>query len=131
MINGQFHSIKPSDLLKTSNRNLAGKVASLWDKHVAVEADYMERDNVILEDFGHWLKQSAWTDDTGFFMKLRLHPLYKHRERTQESARKVVQGFLDLFPGRKHVYYSNPATLDGTEETLTVVVETGSHLIGD
>ena len=130
-MDGIFQSLSVRDLLKTSNRSLAGKVAALWDQHVAVEADYMVRDNVILEDLGHWVKQNAWTDDTGFFMKLRLHPMYKHQERVQESGRKVVQGFLDLFPGRKHVYYSNPKALDGTEETLTVVVETDSFSIGD
>ena len=91
----------------------------------------MERDNVILEDVGHWLKQNAWTDDTGFFMKLRLDPSYKHQQRVQESARKVVQGFLDLFPGRKNVYYENREALDGGTETITVVVETGSYSIGD
>ena len=130
-MDGIFYSIKPRDLLKTSNRTLVERVAALWDRHVAKEADYMQRDNVILEDVGHWLKQSAWTDDTGFFMKLRLNPSYKHQQQVQESGRKVVQGFLDLFPGRKNVYYSNPNALDGTEETLTVVVETSTHSIGD
>lgn len=130
-MDGIFYSIKPRDLLKTSNRALVERVSALWDRHVALEKDYMERDNVILEDVGHWLKQSAWTDDTGFFLKLRLHPSYKHQDRVQDAGRKVVQGFLDLFPGRKHVYYSNPKALDGTEETLTVVVETDSFSIGD
>jgi len=130
-MDGIFYSIKPRDLLKTSNRTLVERVAALWDRHVAVEQDYMERDNVILEDVGHWLKQNAWTDDTGFFMKLRLDPSYKHQQRVQESARKVVQGFLDLFPGRKNVYYENREALDGGTETITVVVETGSYSIGD
>jgi hypothetical protein len=130
-MNGIFQSLSVRDLLKTSNRSLAGKVAALWDQHVAKETDYMERDNVILEGLGHWLKQSAWTDDTGFFMKLRLHPSYKHQQRVQESARKVVQGFVDMFPGRKNVYYENREALDGGTETITVVVETGSYSIGD
>lgn len=43
----------------------------------------------------------------------------------------TLEGFLDLFPGRKNVYYSNPNALDGTEETLTVVVQTDTHSIGD
>ena len=130
-MDGNFQSLTVRDLLKTSNRNLAGKVSALWDKHVAREEDYMNRDLVILEDLGHWLKQNSWTDDTGFFLKLRLHPLYKHQDHVQGKGRQVVQGFLDLFPGRKNVYYSNPAALDGTEETLTVVVQTDTHSIGD
>lgn len=131
-MNGIFYSIKPSDLLKTSNRNLAGKVAALWDKHVATEADYMVRDNVILEDFGHWLKQTAWTDETGFFIKLRLHPMYKHQERVQESGRNVVQGFIDLFLGEKEVFKEGHLALeDGTEDTVTVVVRSGINSIGD
>lgn len=130
-MDGIFQSLSTRDLLKTSNRNLAGKVAALWDQHVATEADFMSRHDVLLEDLGHWLKQNAWTDDTGFFMKLRLNPSYNHQPRVQEAARKVVQGFLDLFPGRKNVYYGNPEALNGGTETVTVVVETDSFSIGD
>lgn len=130
-MDGNFRSLTVRDLLKTSNHSLVGKVSALWDQHVAREEDYMNRDLVILEDLGDWFKQNSWTDDTGFFLKLRLNPSYKHQQRVQESGRKVVQGFLDLFPGRKNVYYSNPNALDGTEETLTVVVETNTHSIGD
>lgn len=129
---GMFQGIKASDLLKASNRALAEKVAALWDKHVAPEANYMDRDNVILVDVGHWLHQKAWTDDTGFFMKLRLHPLYNHQPRVQESARKVVQGFIDMFPGEKEVFKENHLALeDGTTDTVTVVVRTATNMIGD
>lgn len=131
-MDGIFYSIKPRDLLKASNRDLAEKVSALWDRHVAPEKDYMERDNVILEDVGHWLKQSAWTDETGFFMKLRLHPSYKHQDRVQDAGRKVVQGFIDLFPGKKEVFKEGHLALeDGTTDTVTIVVQTGSHSIGD
>lgn len=130
-MDGMLQSLKVRDLLKTSNRSLADKVAALWDQHVAKEADYMNRDIVLLEDMGHWLQQCAWSDETGFFMKLRLNPSYNHQERTQEAARKVVQGFLDLFPKRKNVYYENPKALDGGTETVTVVVHTDSYMIGD
>ena len=132
MSNGQFSSIKPRDLLKTHNRDLVAKVSALWDRYVAPEKDYMERDNVILEDVGHWLKQSAWTDETGYYIKLRLHPSYNHQAKVQEAARKVVQGFIDLFPGRKEVFKEGHLALeDGTTDTVTVVVQTGSHSIGD
>ena len=132
MSNGHFDSIKPRDLLKTSNRVLVEKVAALWDRHVAPEKDYMERDNVILEDVGHWLQQSAWTDETGYYIRLRLNPSYKHQERVREAGRKVVQGFIDLFPGKKEVFKEGHLALeDGTTDTVTIVVQTGSHLIGD
>lgn len=131
-MNGHFNSIKPRDLLKTSNRTLVERVSALWDQHVAKEADYMERDNVILEDVGHWLQQSAWTDETGYYIKLRLHPSYNHQAKVQEAGRKVVQGFIDLFPGEKEVFKENHIALeDGTTDTVTIVVQTGSHSIGD
>lgn len=131
-MNGHFNSITSRDLLKSYNRALVAKVAALWDQHVASEKDYMERDNVILEDMGHWLKQSAWTDETGYFIKLRLHPMTMHQAKVQEAGRKVVQGFIDLFPGAEHVFKENHLALeDGTTDTVTVVVQTGTSMIGD
>lgn len=131
-MNGHFNSITSRDLLKSYNRALVAKVAALWDKHVAPEKDYMDRDNVILEDVGHWLKQSAWTDETGYFIKLRLHPLTMHQAKVQEAGRQVVQGFIDLFPGAEHVFKENHLALeDGTTDTVTVVVQTGTSMIGD
>lgn len=132
MSNGQFSSIKPRDLLKSRNRDFVAKVAALWDRHVAPEADYMGRDNVILEDTGHWLKQGAWTDETGYFIRLRLHPLTMHQAPAREAAKKVVQGFIDLFPGEKEVFKEGHLALeDGTTDTVTVVVRTATNMIGD
>ena len=130
-MNGIFRSITPSDLLNSSNRKLIDRVAAIWDRCVAPEADYGTRDNVILVDLGHWLQQGAWADDTGYFLKFRLHPLYKHLPATQRKAAAVLQGFLDLFPQKREVYFDNRHALEGNEDTVTVVVHTASHSIGD
>lgn len=130
-MNGIFYSLSAKDLLKTSNRDLAGKVSAIWDRCVAPEKEFMRRDDVLLEDVGHWLQQSAYTDETGFFIRFRLHPSYCHQERVQEAGRKVYKEFLELFPNRKNTYIENRKALDGGTETITLVVQTDSHSIGD
>jgi hypothetical protein len=90
-MDGMFHSIKAEDLLKSNNRKLAEKVATLWDRCVAPEEQYMERGSVILVDFGHWLDQKAWTDDHGYFLKVRVvNPLTgKESEENLSSLQKL------------------------------------------
>lgn len=130
-MNGIFRGIKPSDLLSSHNRKLVDQVAAIWDRCVAPETNYNTRDNVILVDVGHWLYQNAWTDDTGYFLKFRLHPLYKHLPATQQKAAAVLTGFLELFPAHRGVHFDNRHALEGTEDTVTVVVHTSTTSIGD
>ena len=131
MINGMFQSIKAADLLNANNRKLAERVAGLWNRYVAPEADYMRRQSVILVDFGHWLDQKAWTDDHGFFLKVRLAPLDRNRKDVQDRGTAVANGFKTMF-GDCEVYVDNPQAFEtGSEETVTVVVKTGFNMIGD
>lgn len=131
MNNGIFNSLTIRDLLHPSNRDLTEKVAEIWNRHVAPDRDYLNRNNVIIEDLGRWLKQSDWTDETGFFIKFRLHPSFCHLERVQDAGRAVFKAFLELFPNRKNTYVENASALDGGVDTITLVVETASYSVGD
>ena len=132
-MNGMFQSIKAADLLNSNNRKLAEKVATLWDRVVAPEEQYMERGSVILVDFGHWLDQKAWTDDHGYFLKVRLAPLDKHKLHVQNRGMAVIRGFKAMFgDGECETMVDNPHAFEtGSEETVTVVVKTGFNMIGD
>ena len=131
-MNGMFQSIKAADLLNSNNRKLAEKVAGLWDRCVAPEEQYMERGSVILVDFGHWLNQSAWTDETGFFLKFRLAPLDRKRAGVREKGREVLRGFTKMFGQYQRTTTYDEDVLDECGEgTITVVVVTGTHMIGD
>jgi hypothetical protein len=117
------------------------KVAQIWDDCVGTE--YLRRDNIVLESVGGWLCQEAWHDRNGFHLKIRMHPLYSHSAVTQERARAVLDAFIRLFPKGTVVFAENTEILDagdinwrekessGQNQTITVVVETGSYSIGD
>jgi hypothetical protein len=72
-----------------------------------------------------------------------MHPLYSHAAVTQERAKAVLDAFIGLFPKGTVVFAENTEILDagdinwrekessGQNQTITVVVETGSYSIGD
>lgn len=130
-MNGICTPFTNSDQLKSTVRALTAKVADLWTQHVAPERDYDKRDNVILVNMGHWLEQSSYVDRTGYFITIRLHPLYNHLPRVQESARAVLGSFLALFPGHTAAHYEGRENLEGGTGNITLVVETGMFSIGD
>jgi hypothetical protein len=125
----------PKDLLSKHNRDVVERVAEAWDdvfgKGTHGGLNYLSRESIILEGLGHCHRMNSWSDDTGYFMKIRLHPSYMHREETQEKARKLTRQFLASFPGTR-----NKVEYEGHEEFLkggsvTVYVITHNHSIGD
>ena len=118
------HPFTPRELLNSHNLDVMSRVAALFESPIA-------RDRIILEGLGTWLEQGAWTDTTGFYMTIRMHPLYKHLQDTQEAGRTVTRGFLAAFPGR-----TAEPRFEGQEgyaegEPVTVFVTTSTHSIGD
>lgn len=131
-MNGIFQSFSSEDMLKSHNRDLMAKVAGIWDRCVAPESDYVGRRAVLLVDVGDWLYQSSWHDETGYFLKFRMAPLDCHRLDTQERARRVLKAFMGLFPGHTaSTTYDEEVLSNGGTGTVTVVVKTGRHSIGD
>lgn len=130
-MNGNFAPFTNADQLKSTTRALTAKIADIWTEHVAPEKNYDWRDNVILVDMGHWFEQGAYVDRTGYFLTIRLHPLYKDLPRVQESARAVLSSFLNLFPERTATHYEGRENLEGGTGNITLVVVTGMFSIGD
>lgn len=129
---GICSGFKAKDLLKQHNRGFMERVSKIWDQDVAPESEYMVRESVILVDVGYWLSQRAYTDETGYFLRFRLHPLDCGRVSVKERGRRVLASFQKLFSNVKGVQIENENALyEGTEETVTVVVQTGSFSIGD
>ena len=129
------YNFTPKDLLSKCNLDVVQRVAEAWDDVFGNDtwggANYRSRESVILEGLGHCHRMNNWSDDTGYFMKIRLHPLDMHREEVQNNARKLTRLFLATFPGtRSKVEY------EGHEDFLkggsvTVYVITGARSIGD
>jgi len=138
---GSLQPITVSDLIQPHALDLVEKINKIWDEHVGT--DYMHRGNVILESVGGWLSQESWEDRTGYHIQVRLAPLYAHQARLQDKARAAIYAFIELFPGGKVEFTENLEILDtgdvfwqdkeslGLTKTITVVVETGRHSIGD
>ena len=119
------------DLLNKHNRDVVSRVADIWDT-VLGKGSPTQRDSIILEEIGGWVRQESWHDRTGFYLTIRLAPLDKTRPAVQESGRAIMARFIDAFPGRN----SNGTFYEGQEnyaagENLTVYVETGMNSIGD
>ena len=138
---GNLQPYTTRNLTIPANLDLMNKVAQIWDD--CVGTDPMRRDNIVLESVGGWLCQEAWHDRTGFHLKIRMHPLYSHAAVTQERAKAVLDAFIGLFSKGTVVFAENTEILDagdinwrekessGQNQTITVVVETGSYSIGD
>ena len=138
---GNLQPYKARNFQIPSNLALINEVAQIWDDCVGTE--YRQRDNIVLESVGGWLCQEAWHDRTGFHIKFRMHPLYSHSASTQAKGRAVLNAFISLFPKGTVVFADNTKILDagdinwrekessGQNQTITVVVETGSYSIED
>jgi hypothetical protein len=114
----------PRDFLRSKTRDLMAAVSAIWDREVGPESDPFRRDDVILVELGDWLKQDAWVDKTGFYLKIRPHPLTSEAKRTEKMAR-VRQAFLDLFENKKGLLEEE---VGGVQ---ILVVHLATHSIGD
>jgi hypothetical protein len=125
----------PQDLLSKANRDVAERVAEAWDdifgKDTRGGAANLSRRSVILEGLGTCFRHNDWSDDDGYFMTIRLHPLDMHREETRENARKLTRRFLAGFqvPRNRIEYEGHEDFLKGG--SVTVFVVTHNHPIGD
>jgi len=138
---GSLQPFTIRDFTHSYSIEMINKINKIWDDHVGT--DYLKRDNVILESVGGWLSQESWEDRTGYHIKIRMHPLYAYSAAVQGRARAVIDAFIELFPNCKVEFTENLEILDmgdvnwqekeklGLTKTVTVVVQTGRHSIGD
>ena len=117
----------PQDLLDQSNRDVVQRVAEAWDdvfgKDTRGGLNSGSRKSVILEGLGTCFRHNDWSDDYGFFMTIRMHPLDMHREEVQNNARKLTRRFLATFPGTRNKveYEGHENFLQGGPVTVFVV----------
>lgn len=84
--------------------------------------------SIILEDFGSTLTQHAWTDETGYFVTYRLHPIDRHLQYAKDLAKKFENEFAKLFPGKLLI---RSIEGEGDAERVTLSVVCNTHSIGD
>ena len=117
----------PRDLINSRCLEVMTSVADLFK-------DPVVRDRIVLEDLGSWLEQSAWTDTTGFYMTIRLAPLYKHLPDTQAAGRQLALDFLTALSGMRVLdaaQVTGQADLLNGGEPVTFFSKTATYSIGD
>ena len=127
-IPGILSSFRPRDFTNTHVAALISNTSSIFNEVLGDR--WPSNQSVLLEDVGSYLRQLSHSDETGCFLQFRLHPSDAHKEDSLTKAREIAKRWLALFPKGSQVLW------DGQErikegETVTVVVVTGAHSIGD
>jgi hypothetical protein len=86
-------------------------------------------DVLILEEFGTTLVQLDWTDETGWFVTYRLHPMYSHMTKMLEASLQAQSRFASICANKDFKVVRENETDRNTR--ITVYVKTGKHSIGD
>jgi hypothetical protein len=117
----------PRNLINSRYLEVMTSVADLFK-------DPIVRDRIVLEDLGSWLEQSGWTDKSGFYMTIRLAPLYKHLPDTQAAGRQLALDFLTSLSGMRVIdaaQVTGQADRLNRGEPVTYVIATDTYYIGD
>lgn len=86
-------------------------------------------DVLILEEFGTTLVQESWQDRTGWYVVYRLHPLYSHMPKMIEASLQAQSRLYSIL-GAKNQKVERENEADRNAR-ITVLMESGSHSIGD
>jgi hypothetical protein len=86
-------------------------------------------DVLILEEFGTTLVQLDWTDETGWFVTYRLHPMYSHMTKMLEASLQAQSRFASICANKDFKVVR--ADEHDRNTRITVYVKTGKHSIGD
>jgi len=86
-------------------------------------------DVLILEEFGTTLVQLDWTDETGWFVTYRLHPMYSHMTKMLEASLQAQSRFASICANKDFKVVREDEHDRNTR--ITVYVKTGRHSIGD
>ena len=108
--------------------SLLAEVARLT-KEVS-ESTGLGADAIILEDFGSTLTQRSWTDETGYYITFRPHPLYSHMDKVKTALKALEEKFIKSFKNGKEPVVTVEDSED-KDSKITVAVTTGSYSIGD
>ena len=108
--------------------SLLAEVARLT-KEVS-ESTGLGSDAIILEDFGSTLTQLSWTDETGYYITFRPHPLYSHMDNVRLALKALEEKFVKSFKNGKEPVVTVEDSEDKNSK-ITVAVATGSYSIGD
>jgi hypothetical protein len=127
-IPGILSSFRPRDFTNTHVAALISNTSSIFNEVLGDR--WPSNQSVLLEDVGSYLRQLSHSDETGCFLKFRLHPSDAHREDSLTRAREIAKRWLALFPKGSQVLWNGQERIK-EGETVTVVVVTGTHSIGD
>ena len=126
-IPGSLNSFRPRDFTNTHVAGIIGNTSAIFNE--VLGAQYPANQSVLLEDVGSYLRQLSHSDEGGYFLRFRLHPLDARKEDNLTRAREIAKRWLALFPGAQVLWDGQESIKEGG--TVTVVVVTGTHSIGD
>lgn len=84
-------------------------------------------DLVLLEDFGDFLIQNAWTDETGYFLTYRISPIFIGNPKIKDAHIIIERNFSKIF----QPIYGYKVTKDILGENITLASIMDSKSIGD
>ena len=126
-IPGSLNSFRPRDFTNTHVAGIIGNTSAIFNEVLGDR--WPSNQSVLLDDVGSYLRQLSHSDEGGYFLRFRLHPLDARKEDNLTRAREIAKRWLALFPGAQVLWDGQDNIKEGG--TATVVVVTGSHSIGD
>jgi hypothetical protein len=122
------HSLTIKDLSNSHLHAKFNEVVTLF-RELSIGTG-LGNDVLILEEFGTTLVQLSWSDDTGFYVRYRLHPLYSHMPKLVDASRLAQLRFAGIF-GKSQSFKVDFENIEDRNGNITVYVATGTHSIGD
>ncbi len=124
------YSFGPNSINSLFVMQKATSVAQLLDKlNKQINNRFAAFGNpIIIVDFGTWLKQLSWTDETGWFLTYRIAPLDKNLVTTKMLEDLFKEKFPTLFNQQKVEIISEGE--DDSRKT-TIIITDGRNSIGD
>lgn len=117
MKNHDKYPFTPNALMNPFVWSLFAQIRGLWPEGT-------ERDLVLLDDAGQWLSRTGYADYSGYYISIRLTPIWADLPAAKILLEKIKQGFKEVFPGK-----SSWVELVG--EGVVVYVEDSVCNIGD
>lgn len=88
--------------------------------------------HIILEDFGTWLRQSSWTDESGWYITFRVHPIIVAGRPERKGA--IAQKFMDVIEKEVFLSHKDKAFImldESSEGRMEVFYRLDTTSIGD
>ena len=85
---------------------------------------------LLLEEFGSWVIQRDWVDESGYYLTYRVAPLDARRADVRRRSQEAEDRWNEIFPGALKRWREVVDELDPASK-VTLFVQDSIHSIGD